>query len=157
MNTAEYVGSVVYPGAMLLLPGRMDTPQAKALVLAIGFQESGYAHRKQVGGPARGFWQFEEGGGLLGVLSHHASKALAEEAMRALVVRPWECFDAIVHNDVLACAFARLLLWTHPPALPNRDQVDLAWNYYRATWRPGKPHPETWEGNYARAWAMVKT
>lgn len=156
MNAAEYVSAVVYPGAMLLLPGRMDTPQAKALVLTIGFQESGYAHRLQVGGPARGFWQFEERGGVAGVLSHSATEALIDQAMRVLVVREWECFDAIAHNDVLACVFARLLLWTHPPALPSREQISAAWNYYLATWRPGKPHPETWEGNYARAWALVK-
>lgn len=156
MTTADYVAEIVYPGAMTFLPGRMDTPEAKALVLAIGFQESGFAHRRQVGGPARGFWQFEEGGGVNGVLGHRLTKPLLEQILPLLVVKPWECFDAIAHNDVLACILARLLLWTHPPTLPTRGDVMQSWAYYRATWRPGKPQPATWETNYARAWEMVK-
>jgi hypothetical protein len=156
VTTAEYIKSFVYPTAATFLPARMDTPAAKAMVLATGFQESGFQARRQAGnGPARGFWQFEEGGGLAGVLSHPASKPFIHQALPILVVKPWECFDALANNDVLACLFARLLLWTHPPALPARTDAEGAWNYYRATWRPGRPHAETWSHNYRRAWEMV--
>lgn len=156
MTPAEYVSGIVYPGAISFLPSRMASTEAKALVLAVGFQESGFTHRRQFPtGPARGFWQFEEAGGLNGVLGHRLTKPLIDQILPVLVVKPWECFDAIADNDVLACIFARLLLWTHPDALPARGDAAKAWDYYRTTWRPGKPHPATWETNYARAWEMV--
>ena len=44
--------------ALALLPSAMDTPQAHCMLLAIGLQESRFVHRRQIGGPACGFWQF---------------------------------------------------------------------------------------------------
>ena len=44
--------------AAKLLPG-MDSAKARVMLLAIGLQESRFEHRRQIGGPARGFWQFE--------------------------------------------------------------------------------------------------
>lgn len=149
-----FVSDMVYPAAMAFLPERMDSPEAKALVLAIGMQESGFAHRKQVGGPARGFWQFEEGG-VNAVLGHSASKSFLDPLLPLFVVKPWECHAAIAYNDILALILARLLLWTHPSALPKRENVSVAWGQYLDCWRPGKPHRETWEGNFERAWGIV--
>ncbi len=65
--------------AMALLPARMNTPAADCMLLAIGLQESRFVHRRQIGGPARGFWQFEKGtrasrGGVWGVFLHAASR-----------------------------------------------------------------------------------
>lgn len=154
-STVAFVGSLVYPAAMTFLPARMDSPEAKALALAIGFQESGFAHRKQVGGPAHGFWQFEEGG-VNDVLGHSATKPVIDAILPVLTVKPWEVYYAIAYHDVLACILARLLLWTHPSALPKRDNVSVAWNYYLDLWRPGKPHREMWDGNFERAWNMVQ-
>lgn len=154
MTTLEYIRTVMNV-AMAMLPPAMDSSEARAMLFAIGMQESGFAHRKQVSGPARGFWQFEEGGGVRGVLGHSASKPVIEPLLPVLVVTPWECYDALSQNDVLACLFARLLLWTHPIALPRRDNPSAAWDYYANTWRPGKPHRETWEGNFQRAWNLV--
>lgn len=154
-QTADFVSAHIYPAALSFLPTRMDSSEARAMVLATGFQESGFAHRKQVGGPAHGLWQMEEGGAVNGVLGHRATKPFLDAILPVLVVKPWECYDAIVNNDVLACIFARLLLWTHPKALPGRADADRAWNYYLDLWRPGKPHPETWKGNFWRAWEIV--
>ena len=64
----------VYAETMQLLPAKMDSPQARAMLKAIALQESRFEHRKQIGGPARGFWQFEQGGGVRGVLNHPYSR-----------------------------------------------------------------------------------
>ncbi len=155
IETAEFVIEHVHPAAMSFLPTRFDSPESRAMLLAIGFQESGFAHRKQVGGPARGFWQFEEGGGVNGVLSHRVTKPIIEPILPVLIVKPWECYDALEQNDVLAYIFARLLLWTHRLPLPKRGEPSIAWKQYLDTWRPGRPHSEVWEGNFARAWALI--
>ncbi len=74
--------------AMALLPARMDTSEARCMLLAIGLQESRFVHRRQIGGPARGFWQFERGtpasrGGVWGVFLHAASRDWLAELCRA--------------------------------------------------------------------------
>lgn len=150
--TAGHVRAFALPAAMSLLPARLNTPAARALVMAIGLQESRFQHRRQVGGPAHGFWQFESGGGVHGVLTHRASKPLITPVLAVLRVEPGDCYDAIVHNDVLACVFARLLLYTHPHPIPTLG--DEAWDYYMETWRPGEPHRETWDEFYQQAAAL---
>ena len=143
--------------AMAMLPERMESPRARVMSLAIGLQESRFEHTHQIGGPAHGWWQFERGGGVRGVLSHAASRGYARELCLAQGV-PAEvgpAFDAIEHDQVLAAGFARLLLWTDPKALPALGDVDGAWDLYIRTWRPGKPHPETWPGFYAQALVEV--
>ena len=65
--TLPYLLRYTLPSAFALLPPAMDTPDARVLLLAIGLQESKFSHRLQIGGPARGYWQFEQGGGVRGV------------------------------------------------------------------------------------------
>jgi hypothetical protein len=65
-------------------------------------------------------------------------------------------YEAIEHQDVLACAFARLLLWTSPRALPTSEQPDHGWREYLATWRPGKPRESEWAGNFGRGWDVTR-
>ena len=151
-RTARWVHERVLPAALALLPAKLESAKSRVMLMTIGLQESRFEQRRQVQGPARGFWQFEEGGGMRGVLEHHASKPLIESALEILQYRRGDCFEALPHNDVLACVFARLLLWTHPGALPASPAT--AWAYYLATWRPGKPHPETWEEFYRQAWTL---
>jgi len=141
--------------ALRLLPDRMTSRPAKVLVLAIALQESRLKYRVQIGGPARGYWMFESGGGVAGVLRHHASKPHIESVCEALNYPPSVnvCYRAIEHNDVLAAAFARLLLWTLPQALPT--SAARSWDYYLEAWRPGRPHPEPWAALYAQAQAAV--
>lgn len=156
IETAQYINRWVYPGAMALLPEKLDVKEARAEILAIGFQETGFKARLQMGGgPAHSFWQMEEGGGVAGVLSHPSTKPLIEAVLPVLVVKPWQCYEHMSSNDVLACVFARLLLWSYPAPLPRRTDPAGAWQYYLMTWRPGKPHPETWLANHKRAWEMV--
>lgn len=155
--TPAYALAHVLPAALALLPAKMDTPQARAMLLAVGLQESKFQHRRQVGGPARGYWQFELAG-VDGVFVHSASHEHARRVCAALDYHS-DTVDvrlAIADNDILACAFARLLLWTLPDALPGRDEPDVAWAQYLDAWRPGKPHPETWAAHWATAWATVE-
>ena len=130
--------------ALSLLPEAMDSREARVMLIAIAMQESRAIHRVQIGGPARGFWQFERGGGVAGVLRHAASREHAVAACERLGYAPdvGACYTAIADNDVLAGVFARLLLWTLPQALP--DTPEEGWRQYLDAWRPGKPHPGAW-------------
>lgn len=64
-------------------------------------------------------------------------------------------YAALEADDVLACAFARLLLWTDAKRLPVVGDAQSAWELYLRTWRPGKPHPRTWPALYTQAAAAV--
>ncbi len=159
MNTLHYLFRHVIPAASSLLPEPMRSPQAAAMLLAIALQESGTTHRRQTdNGPACGFWQFEKGG-VIGVRTHRAS---ADYLASALVTLRYPADseaaylqEAITDNDVLACVFARLLLWTLPEPLPNRDEPLKGWTQYMDAWRPGKPHGERWARNFTDAWLIV--
>lgn len=150
MNTDMLLAIVVRP-ALALLGDRFQGADAERMLVAIVLQESGLRHRVQVGGPARGLWQFERGGGVRGVLTHPATRERAARVCADLLYPPDEAtvYDALADNDVLAACFARLLLWSDPKPLP-RSQDD-AWACYQRNWRPGKPHPERWPANWEQA------
>lgn len=132
-----------------LLPLKMDSPLARINQAAIGQQESGYLVRRQYGnGPARGYWQFEEGGGVKGVMEHKATADLARKVCHACCVpfvrrTVWEALET---DDVLAAAFCRLLMWTDSGKLPV-SEAD-GWAMYIRTWRPGKPHIDKWPASW---------
>lgn len=157
MDTIHYIHGVVIPAAFKLLPEKMDSSEAKAELLAIGLQETEFRFRTQQGGPAEGFWQFESGGGWKGVVNHKATAAIVRDVLATLSYGLPDLSDyyAVEHNDILACVFARLLLWTHPTSLPLVNQPSKGWVYYADTWRPGKPHRATWEQNFNKAWEVV--
>lgn len=149
---------------LALLPRQMSSPDARALLYAIGLQESLFKHRAQVvdgrpkaKGPARGFWQFERGGGCRGVITHAASRYWMHHVCtrRNVAFNARSLWNAIEHDDVLAAAAARLLLFTDPKKLPARGDERGAWNLYKRVWRPGKPKPETWPACYAYALLLV--
>lgn len=156
MTLSEIIKTGIDP-ALALLPTKMDTPTARVMLLAIGLQESRFLHRRQIRGPARGFWQFEQGGGVRGVLTHAASAALAREVCEVRGVAPNAAavYGMLETDDVLAAAFARLLLWTDPGRLPAVDDLKGGWDLYARTWRPGKPHPQTWPALHVQAMAEV--
>lgn len=139
--------------ALALLPARMSSPSAEIMLLAIGLQESRFTHRRQVGGPARGFWQFELGGGVRGVMRHPVTAEHARALCQARGVPATEgkVYAALEHDDVLAAGFARLLLWSDPARLPAVGEVAAGWDLYMRTWRPGRPHRRTWDALYAQA------
>jgi hypothetical protein len=161
---AGVLHSAINP-ALLMLPRAMDTDAARVMLLAIGLQESRFQYRFQkiVGrpylkGPARGFWQFERPGGVVGVMDHDATK---RHAKKLCSERGVKFNDAVIHNaietdDVLAAGFARLLLWADPKPLPLVDaDHEEAWDCYIRCWRPGKPHRHTWDAFHAQARAQV--
>lgn len=139
--------------AFQLLPVSMDSPHARVILAAIGFQESGYLTRIQYGnGPARSYWQFENGrlAGINGVLTHRATVKLAAAVCKTRGVDPdrMAVWKAMESDDVLGAAFARLLMYTDPNPLPD-NQSD-AWEMYaKRLWRPGKPHPDKWPASWA--------
>lgn len=143
--------------AMALLPPKMTSDKATVMLLAIGLQESRLTHRKQIGGPAKSFLQFESGGGVKGVMNHSASSAHAQAMCQALAV-PFDraaIFQAMEFNDALAFGLGRLLLYTDPKSLPEIGDVQAAWDLYQRVWRPGKPHRQTWDELYAVACKAV--
>lgn len=163
--------------ALALLPAAMsrNLPQVEVLMLAATRQEAPNREQCQLPvrpgkcGPARGIWQFEEGGGVRGVLRHAATRQAAIDLCHALGVEPTVegVFAALpkADGDVLDAGFARLLFWTHPRPLPALGDVQGAFEYYLATWRPGAwsrgskkqraELREKWAANYAAALAVV--
>lgn len=161
----NYVRDEVFPKAFELLPDKMNSKEAKILLLTTGLQESLLEHRYQivagkpgVKGPARGLWQFEKGGGVRGVLTHKSSAGLAKEIQAHMGYGKGvdAAYEALEKDDVFAAVFARLLYYTDPYNLPEVGQVQRAWNLYQRTWRPGKPIPAKWAGYYKQAEDALK-
>lgn len=159
-QTLDLINHAAISPAMELLPPHMDSPKARVMLLAIGLQESRFQYRRQMNdGPARGYWQFEQGskasrGGVWGVYLHSQSTELLRLLCRArdCEFTPRSIHAEIEHDDVLAAGLARLLLWTDAKPLPEVTDEQGAWVLYaQRTWRPGKPHPGTWPGFHARA------
>lgn len=144
--------------ALLAKSGIPSDDRARVLMMAIAGQESAWQYRRQIGGPARGFWQFEKGGGLDGVArtSPAAMKALCDWCLV-----PYDnmavVFEALAWHDVMAAGLARLLLWADPAPLPAVGEVQAGWDYYERNWRPGAPHPEVWPGRYGTAMGQVNS
>lgn len=162
--TLDEITTVAINPALALLPNQMDSPSARVMLLAIGLQESRFEFRRQLGnGPARGFWQFELGseasrGGVWGVYLHQASRYWVDVlcTARGVLYQPLAIWRALEHDDVLAAGLARLLLFTDPHKLPALGDERGAWVMYaKRTWRPGKPHPDTWPGFHAQAVEFV--
>lgn len=147
----------IYPAAEALLPVRLAGKPSRAQVCAIALQESMYRYRKQIGGPAHGFHQFEEGGGVRGVLEHPASRPIILPILEVLryTPSPAECYEAITHNDVLGYIFARLLLWTSVLPLAAQGDAEAGWKLYIDAWRPGQPHRGSWDAHYRDAWEII--
>ena len=157
MSALMYLHQQAIPTALSMLPEKMYSAPAEAMMLTIILQESRALYRRQIGGPARGFAQFEVTG-VKGVMKHHLTKGFAENILERMhyPFDPVVVHTALEHNDVLAAVFARLLLWTHPAPLPLQGEADKSWEYYLSLWRPGKPHKDTWAEFYQQGWAIAK-
>lgn len=160
MTPKDILVDAIDPAHALLerLAGVKSDDRARLLSLAIAGQESAWQYRVQIGGPARSFWQFEKGGGVVGVLTHPASRDKIKAICAELGV-PCDAttvYHDMADNDILAACMARLLLYTDPAPLPALGAVDQAWEYYERNWRPGAPHPEVWPGRYGTAMGLVK-
>lgn len=156
LSLATALSSVIRPALHELLPAKYAGRDVEALLLAIGQQESGFAHRTQVGGPARGFWQFEQRGGVHGVLNHDATRLEARAVClkRAVAPTDGDVYLALGHDDAFACALARLLIATDPAPLPKWGDAKAAADYYHRNWRPGAwiRDPEGLEAKFCRGY-----
>lgn len=161
MTLADVISKAVAP-ALSLLPHQMDTPEARVMLLSIGLQESRFTVRQQVVGPARGYWQFEQGtaaskGGVWGLYLHSASSywlsGLCDE--QGVSFDPVSIYNALDQDDILAAGCARLMLFTDPRRLPAVDDVQGSWQTYVRVWNPGKPKPDTWPALHAQAVAAI--
>lgn len=146
------INNLMLNPALSLLPDKMDSREARIALLSIGQIESGFRHRKQIGGPAHGYYQFEEIG-VRGVLEHRTAGSHASQVLDRLDLDDGadEVYKCIQYNDVVATVIARLYLYTDPQALPDADDEGGMWDLYKRVWRPGKPRPDDWPDAFA--WA----
>jgi hypothetical protein len=146
----------IWKATATLLPPALDSKPAWAVLYAIARQESRLDARRQIGGPARGFWQFELGG-IRGVLNHRASGPLIRSVLDRLDYNyaPETSYNAVDDNDVLAFSFARCLLWSDPRPLPGQHESETGWEIYLDCWRPGAPRYATWAAFYKQAWEVA--
>lgn len=156
MSPREFADAYILPGLNLLrsIDGPAVTSPAIHFLGAIALQESGQRARFQVlstghPGAARGFWQFEAGGGVRGVMRHARTRQAAQRLCAACLVRFEEVaiWRALEGHDVLAAGLARLLVFSDGAALPTT--AGAGWKYYLRTWWPGKPHPVAWASHWA--------
>lgn len=140
-----------------VLPGKFNTTDSTVMLLAIGLQESRFEHRQQIGGPARSFWQFERNGGVAGVLMHASTGKHAHAAcvLRGIAPTKEAVYARMLEDDLLGCAFARLLLYSDPRPVPAAGDAAAGWEYYIRNWRPGKPHRGTWDDLYQQAMQAI--
>lgn len=166
---ANNARSIIESG-LSYLPAKFDSVSARALLYAIGLQETNFSDRDQresrdgrdlVDGPALGLFGFEKNGGVAGVLRHSSTGSYARMACMHLgvVPEPYTVWKALETNDDLAVVFARLLIYTDPESIPRAiaSNKDRAWRYYQRNWRPGKPRPEHWPKHWAATCKLFGT
>jgi len=145
MEASKVLELVIFP-ALELLPPKLTSEPALVQVLANGYQESKLKERYQLGGPARGLWQFELGGGVKGVMWHPSTHDMAQIvcSARQVAFDQQTIYHRLAEDDILAAAFARLLIYADPQPLPAVNDEKGSWECYLRTWRPGKPRPDDW-------------
>lgn len=155
MKPADFYQSIVVPTSTGILkalaPQIKDSSESRVLLLTIAGIESDWTGRRQNGGPARGYWQFEMMGGVKQLTDGSATtRGVMIKTCAALDI-PFTLdtiFEAMAWNDTLACVMARLLLWQDPAPLPAVGAEVAAWDYYLRNWRPGAPRAQAWHSYY---------
>lgn len=160
MTLIEFDTEAIGP-AMEWLGPKYDGPGVRLQMLTTALQESRLEHRRQLGnGPAKSFYQMERTGMVRGLLRHPSQRIQSMTVVactwRGVKAEEMAVWDAIEHDDILASTLARLGYWADPLPLPPIGNVDAAWLCYLRNWRPGKPHPATWPGHYARVRAYLQ-
>ena len=171
MTPTMMLKTIIDPGLKIVqaLGGPMPKDAARAFLLTVAQQESGpgldaryQSSPSSSPGPARGWWQFEMGteasrGGVAGVFLHASSKNLVMAGCDYFTIAKnipaiWR---AVEGHDMMAVLVARGLILTDPYAIPT--EVSAGWQCYAIRlWRPGKPHPEKWPGNWQVAQDTIK-
>lgn len=159
MNPDQFYQRIVKPTLQLMaeMPeiNVAVSDKASVLVMTIAGQEGNWQHRRQIGGPARSFWQFEKFGGVAELLQKTPKQLSAICAYLDIPYDMTTVFEAMAWNDTLSCAMGRLLVWQDPKSLPEIGDKDGSWAYYLRNWRPGAPHPAAWPALYDKAVAAV--
>lgn len=136
--------------ALGLLPLKMDSNQARAMLIKIGICESELKARRQIVngkpiGPAAGLWQFERGG-IIGVMRHRLTNKHLRDLCKVMGT-PFDLetiWQDIQTDDILAAGLARLNLYWYHMALPAASDEQGSYDQYIAIWRPGKPSRTRW-------------
>lgn len=161
MNCSEFNATILTPALTFIRANLKTIPpsvEEHTMLLAIAGQESNWSARRQANnGPAVSYWQFERGGGIVGLMrDDETSRSVASLCGMAGVpfqsTAIWR-FMATPEGDNFSAAMARLLLWTDPMPLPKME--DDGWRYYLRLWRPGKPDQSRFRGAYQQAAAEV--
>lgn len=166
MDPETFITTIINPGLELVasVGGPPPTNLARHFLLAVALLESGpgldarYQNSPSVSaGPARGFWQFEQNGGVWDVLNRDSAKRFTLAVCARCTVQPHlqALWRALEGHDLLAASCARLLLWTDPKPLPTSEVA--GWDSYIRTWRPGKPHQTRWPGHWQTAAKTVSS
>jgi len=146
MTPSDALATSITP-ALEMLGEKFMGPRAEVMLLTIAQQESGLRAIQQAsGGPGRGLWQFEPPacGDVLTRPTSRFHAALACENCGGVDPSQDAVYAALLTNDVLAAAFARLKLWNDPAQLPLVGDPVGAWDFYVQTWHPGKPRRDSW-------------
>lgn len=150
IQPALFQSRVIVPGLDWLdeTTGILQNRQAaRQFLLAAAIQETNLQFRAQMlhgtnngAGPARGWWQFEQG--TIGLLMRHV---VTGPRLKLLCDAAWVRFEAddiwraIEGHDFLAVSVARLLLLSDPHPIPTSEVA--AWTCYSdRLWRPGAWH-----------------
>ena len=157
MDAATFLHTIIEPNAPVL--ATMDTAEARCLLHVTAGVESAWTYRVQKPvAYAHSYWQMERRGAAIEVLTNDITRGLFDEIRKAQGVGPGldMVFDAIIDDDRLAYAMARLRYWIVPEPLPAIGDLDHTWHYYVTTWRPGKPDPTRFGEVYSQSVALFK-
>lgn len=145
--------SVIIPTLDLMDP-ILNSKEAQQYLLTIAQQESRLTFEDQMKfGPARGLWQ-NEIEFVEDAVTRGAKWLQPVCAHLNLPMIPEEIWGQLDRNDMLACGVARvkLKLSSHPLTM-NRA---YGWSrIYIPIWDPGIPRPDTWNGYWDAAYAVV--
>ena len=109
----------------------LASPSAINLVTGIGLVESGYRTRKQVNGPALGFWQMEPATERDCWVNFLDYRPLLAGLVRK-VADPDAPFSAtLLTNDAYAAAMCRIRLYRSPDPLPSADCALALCQYWK--------------------------
>lgn len=153
MSPKLFLQRAVDPG-LALLPSYMTCDCSRVILMSIAGQETNWAARIQSGGgPAHGYWQFQIEG-VNEVIEKQGP--LANAVLKTLDIPITEAYAAVQYNDLVACVFARLLLWNDPAALPAWGDLAGSFGYYNRNWRPGKPDQTRWGPAYSSSMNAIQ-
>lgn len=152
---SDFLQLVIVP-ALAALPMLSATP--RRLLLATAMTESNIAATIQRGGgPALGYFQMEDGTHndiFRSFLnpdpdSHYAGHPALIEALTKISSRVGAA-DEMAKNPIYAAAMARIFYFRAPDALPEENNLEAIWEYYKKHWN-------TWKGAATRQHFMLAT